>query len=164
MTDMFLGTDSLDKLEAGAFLTTKCGERINVMTIGWGGFCYIWRKPIFLALVRKSRFSYEGMDAVGEFTVSIPSGDMKNELAVCGKKSGRDTDKIAECSFELIPSETVSVPYLNIPGVHYECKTVYRFDMTAESVKSDICSKYNMGDPNDFHVLFFGEVLASKNI
>ena len=39
----------------GILLTTKAGEKINTMTIGWGTLGVEWKKPIFTAYVRESR-------------------------------------------------------------------------------------------------------------
>lgn len=52
------------------------------MTISWGNIGFQWRKPVFIALVRESRYTKEFIDKSNEFTVTIPFGDsMKEELA-----------------------------------------------------------------------------------
>ena len=71
----------LEQLPKGAFLTVKNGEKMNVMTIGWGNIGFIWGKPIFTALVRYSRYTYELLENSGEFAVCVPKKDsMKKEL------------------------------------------------------------------------------------
>ena len=47
------------------------------MTIGWASVGYLWKKPVFIALVRKQRHSYDLLERAGEFTVSVPT---KNPL------------------------------------------------------------------------------------
>ena len=80
--------------EKSALLVTGT-DKPNAMTIGWAMASVMWGKSVFVAPVRKSRYSHELLEAHGEFTVFVPSDDMKNTIAVCGSKSGRDTDKIA---------------------------------------------------------------------
>ena len=45
-------------LEKGAFLTTKAGDKVNSMVIGWGHVGRVWEKPVFIAYVRDCRFTY----------------------------------------------------------------------------------------------------------
>ena len=59
-------------LSKGVLLTTKDGDEVNTMTIGWGMMGIEWGKPVFLALVRQSRHTKKLLDATGEFTVNIP--------------------------------------------------------------------------------------------
>lgn len=35
-------------LERGAFLTTKAGDKVNSMVIGWGHVGRIWERPVFI--------------------------------------------------------------------------------------------------------------------
>ncbi|KYZ76211.1 flavin reductase [Anaerosporomusa subterranea] len=149
----------LDILSRGAFLTSAHNGKTNVMTIAWGSFSFAWKKPVFMAMVRPSRFSHDLIEASGEFTVSIPFSDMKQAIAICGSRSGRDTDKIAAADLKMLPSEKINTPVINTPGLHYECKIICRQQMTpedtAELVKSEC---YASGD---FHTLYFGEIVSS---
>ena len=43
----------------GAFLTTEVKGKVNTMTIAWGSIGFMWGKPVFMAMVRPSRFTYE---------------------------------------------------------------------------------------------------------
>ena len=43
----------------GVLLTTKNGEAVNTMTIGWGTLGVEWGVPIFIAFVREGRFTRE---------------------------------------------------------------------------------------------------------
>ncbi|MBR0106509.1 MAG: flavin reductase family protein, partial [Lachnospiraceae bacterium] len=84
-------------LRRGIFLTTKAGEKVNSMVIGWGQVGRIWERPVFVAYVRDSRYTREMLDRNPEFTVNVPVNGMnRTAFEVCGMKSGRDMDKIAE--------------------------------------------------------------------
>ena len=60
------------ELERGVFLTTKYGDKVNSMVIGWGHIGRIWELPVFFAYVRKNRFTREMLDSDPEFTVNVP--------------------------------------------------------------------------------------------
>ena len=98
-------------LKKAAFVTTKCGDKVNTMAIGWGHIGRIWERPVFVAYVRDCRYTREMLDANPEFTVNVPvKGYDKRALAVCGGKSGRDTDKIEEAGLTLVEPELMSAP------------------------------------------------------
>jgi len=71
----------LKNISKGAFLTVASDERINTMTIGWGSLGHLWGKPIFMIMVRKSRYTYQLIEKSNEFTVTLPEdNDLKKEL------------------------------------------------------------------------------------
>lgn len=153
-------TELMEQLPKGAFLTVKNGEEINTMTIGWGSLGVIWMKPIFTVLVRFSRYTYELMENANEFTVSVPlKNNLSKALAFCGTKSGREFDKFKECGLTLRPGEKVDTPVIEDCELHYECKVVYKQVMEPATLDKDI-KKAKYSD-NDFHVMFYGEVVSS---
>jgi flavin reductase (DIM6/NTAB) family NADH-FMN oxidoreductase RutF len=140
----------------GLFLTSK-GEKINTMVIGWGGINFFWGKPIFLVPVRKSRYTHMLIDKSGEFTVSVPlSNDLRKALAFCGSKSGRDFDKFKECNLTPVPGTKVNTPIIGECSLHYECKVVYKQDMTPENLALELNHKWYP----DYHTFYFGEIVA----
>ena len=149
----------LDILSKGAFLTSAHGGKTNVMTIAWGSFCFAWGKPVFMAMIRPSRFSHDLVEASGEFTISIPYSDMKQALGICGSTSGRDGDKVAAAGLSLLPAEQTLTPVINTSGLHYECKVICRQQMTKEETTDPLSSQWYAN--GDFHTLYFGEILAS---
>lgn len=95
----------------GVLLTTKNGDTVNTMTIGWGTLGVEWGIPIFIAFVREGRFTREILDASGEFTVNVPYGEFDRKiLGYCGTKSGRDVNKISELGLTLAASDIVNAP------------------------------------------------------
>lgn len=146
-------------LSKGAFLTTKVDGSINTMTIAWGSVGFMWGKPVFMAMVRPSRYTYQRLEKSGEFTVSIPFKDMSKALGICGAKSGRDTDKLIAANLTTIPGTKISTPVIADCGLHYECKVVYKQEMVADLLAPELQEKwYGTGN---YHTLFFGEILAT---
>ena len=44
-------------ITTGAFLTSGNKHKANTMTISWGSVGYMWRKPIFIAIVSNIRYT-----------------------------------------------------------------------------------------------------------
>ena len=59
-------------MRLGILLTTKVGEKVNSMTIGWGTLGGIWEKRVFVAYVCRERFTREMLDDCREFTSAYP--------------------------------------------------------------------------------------------
>ena len=152
---------ALEQLKKGAFLTVKSGDETNTMTIGWGAISYIWNKPIFMVAVRYSRHTYSLIEKSREFTVSMPlEKDLLKALAFCGSRSGRDVNKFEECGLSLADSRSLSTPVIGDCELHYECRVVYQQAMEPFALDPEIRSQMYGGN-NDFHVLYYGEILES---
>ncbi|MBP2626870.1 MAG: flavin reductase domain protein FMN-binding protein [Firmicutes bacterium] len=146
-------------LSKGAFLTTEVDGVVNTMTIAWGSVGFMWGKPVFMAMVRPSRFTYQCIKKSGQFTISIPFKDMSAALGICGSQSGRDTDKLAAANLTTVPGKKISTPVIADCGLHYECKVVYKQEMSAELLATDLQEKWYAS--GNYHTLFFGEILTT---
>ena len=132
----------------------------NVMAIGWGTMGIIWKKPVFLVLVRPSRHTYKLIEEAGDFTVNIVPPELKDVVTYCGTVSGRDHDKLKEKGLTVIPSEKVKTPIIKECILHFECRVVYKSDLIpSELEKAIIPASYPEGD---FHRTYFGEILACQ--
>ena len=153
---------NMEILSKGAFLTTKTGSKINSMTISWGAIGFMWGKPIFMVMVRPQRYTYGIIEKTNEFTVTIPYKKMSKELAFLGSKSGKDMNKLSELNLSTVDSEKINTPVLEIEGMHFECKVVYKTTMSAENLNETINKdKYPL---EDYHTLYFGEIVSSYTI
>ncbi|NMA83405.1 MAG: flavin reductase family protein [Epulopiscium sp.] len=157
----------VEQLPKGAFLTTKKGEEINTMTIGWGTLGPIWNRPIFTVAVRYSRHTYDMLEKGSEFTISLPlenNDEIKKALGVCGKQSGRDIDKFMTCGLTVIPGQKVNVPIIGECELHYECKIVYKQAMEPGVLDPSIKERFYQGSSNyhnNYHVIYYGEIVTS---
>ena len=154
---MSVAEDAMVKIKKGSFLTVKSGDRLNTMTIGWATIGFCWRKPVFMVAVRDSRHTFTIIEEAVDFTVSIPSGDMKKEIMYCGTKSGRDKDKFKECSLQIADGRTVTSPIIDVAGLHFECRIVYKTAMDPGNMTTDFEALY---PDKDYHTLYFGEITA----
>lgn len=155
--------DILNGLKKGAFLTTKNNGEVNTMTISWGTMGIEWGTDVFVTMVRDSRYTKKAIDETGMFTVTIPLDEtMKDALAYCGTKSGRDYDKIKDCNLLLQDGKTIDVPVIKCRAIAIECKVLYSQRMAEESMSLKFKEKfYNTGD---IHTLYHGEILSMYEV
>ena len=155
-------------MKKGILLTTKLGNKVNTMTIGWGMLGIEWGKPVFVALVRESRYTKEYLDATGEFTVNIPLGAVdSNILSVCGTKSGRIMNKIQELGLVLEESEIVSVPGICQLPLTLECKVLYKQNQDPAAIPDAVIQRYYpevemdllSGEKRDYHIAYYAEIV-----
>lgn len=134
----------------------KDGER-NIMTIGWGLVGVLFRKPVFMAAVRRSRHTFRLLNDTGVFTVNVPSDDMGDAIDFCGTESGRDHDKFRELGLTARRGVTVEAPIVDECRIHLECRVAATTDVTKEATSEEVmASVYASGN---YHRLYHGEVL-----
>jgi flavin reductase (DIM6/NTAB) family NADH-FMN oxidoreductase RutF len=159
---MKVAEKAMTQIKQGAFLTVKSGETMNTMTIGWATIGYVWRKPVMMVAVRLSRHTFKIIEAADDFTVSVPSSGMRKEIAFCGTKSGRDHNKFEACNLQILDSQKVVTPIIKVPGVHYECKIVYKSAMVPAYLNRDYDA--TIYPEKDYHTLYFGEIMDCYEI
>ena len=149
---------AIEVLSKGAFLNTTDGTKDNTMTIAWGSIGFIWGKPIFMVMVRPSRYSFNNIESQEDFTVSIPLHDMSEALKICGATSGRNINKFEVANLELMAGQKVTTKAIKNCGLHFECKIVYKQAMDTTHLNPNILNhKYTTGD---LHTLYYGEILS----
>lgn len=151
-----------EKMPGGILLTTAADDKVNSMVIGWGMLGIEWGKPVFIAYVRQSRYTKELLDKNGEFTVNIPLEDLNKQiLSVCGTKSGRDMDKLAQLGLTAVPGQTVSVPALKELPLTLECKVIYQQDQVLADIDAQSRARYyaeGTANAQDYHTAYYGQI------
>lgn len=159
-------------LPKGVLLTTKAGDKVNSMVIGWGTLGIEWQTPVFIAFVREHRYTREMLDKNPEFTVNVPVGAYdKKIIGVCGGKSGRNLDKVQAAGLTLVEPEVVSVPAVREFPLTLECRVVYRQQqdlaaLTLAPKLKDACypqdvDSSNVGANRDAHIAYYGEIVSA---
>jgi flavin reductase (DIM6/NTAB) family NADH-FMN oxidoreductase RutF len=159
---MAVAQKAMDQIPKGAFLTVKAGDALNTMTIGWATMGVVWQRPIFMVAVRNSRHTYGIIEKAADFTVSVPSGDMKDAVMFCGTRSGRDHDKLKECGLKTADAINTISPIINTPGIHFECRIVFKTAMDPAYLNREYDKK--LYPEKDYHTLYFGEILDCYTI
>ena len=151
-------------LEHGVFLTTRYRDKVNSMVIGWGQIGRIWERPVFVAYVRKNRYTREILDANPEFTVNVPvNGTDPNAFRICGSESGRNQDKIQKAGLTLTDCEQISVPAIREFPLTLECRVIYRQEQELSNIPEAIRNSFYKVEKED-HICYYGEILSAYMI
>ena len=153
-----------NNMKPGILLTTKSGDFVNTMTIGWGTIGIEWGKPIFVAYVRESRHTRQMLDNNPEFTVNCPYGNVDTKLiGFCGTKSGRDVDKIQQLNLHLEDPVSISVPGIRELPLTLECKVLYRNAQPTAGIPEEILNHYypEVNGSRDYHIAYYGEIVSA---
>ncbi|MDR1939455.1 MAG: flavin reductase family protein [Clostridiales bacterium] len=142
----------------GAFLTA--GGTPNVMTISWGMLGVLWGQKVFLLPVRQSRYTKVKLDESDEFTVSVPFSKMGRELAFCGSRTGRDTDKLYETALTAVKARSVGTSIIDGCDYYFECSVLMKIPLTEKLIREELSGKltkfYSGGD---YHTLYIARVV-----
>ena len=168
--DLFdYAADIYKALPRGILLVSEAEDCVNAMTIGWATFGVEWGVPIFAVYVREGRFTRELLDRTGEFTVCAPYGENDSKkiakaLAICGSKSGRDVDKIAQAGLTVVDSDIVRPPALKEFPLTVECRVVYQQIQPVKEISSKFKKFYPADKLDEYggaHIAYYGEILKS---
>jgi flavin reductase (DIM6/NTAB) family NADH-FMN oxidoreductase RutF len=84
-------------------------------------------------------------------------------FAVCGTKSGRDMDKIAEAGLTPVDPEVISVPGLREFPLTLECRVIYREEQDVSRLPEEIRKQFYSVETDD-HISYYGEIVAAYMI
>jgi flavin reductase (DIM6/NTAB) family NADH-FMN oxidoreductase RutF len=132
----------------------------NLMTIGWGSLGTVWGKPMWVVLVRPSRYTYHCIEKHKCFSVNVPPPEMEEACTLCGTRSGRDTDKFKACGLTAERAGAVEAPVVAECPLVYECKVVHWSDVVSPHLAEEILTGAYAG--GDFHRIYWGEIVAAR--
>lgn len=127
------------------FLVTCAREdgEVNAITIAWLMPVSV-RPPLLTMAVRPERYSYGLLVESGEFVVNVLPYERAREALFCGRRSGRDVDKIAELGLKTAPGRKVRAPRL--------------VDAALAFLECEVRQRVRAGD----HDLFVAEVVVAE--
>ena len=138
-----------------ALLSAGKDNDFNTMTVSWGGIGELWNKDVCFVFVRPQRYTYEFMEKNDYFSLSFFGGEYKKELGICGSKSGRDIDKMAETGF--LPVDFENAVGYEQAKVNVVLKKLAYQDMKPDGfIDESIMNNYAN---NDFHRVYVGEIV-----
>ena len=145
--------DLLDK--QWGLVTAGTADGFNTMTVSWGAIGELWGKDMATIYIRPQRYTEEFLNANDYFTLSFYPADKKQALGICGTKSGRDIDKVAETGFT--PCFNEAAPYFAEAKLVLICRKLAKSRFNPEEIidKSIIPDNY---PENDFHYIYYGEI------
>ena len=135
-------------------------DSFNTMTASWGGMGVLWNKPVVFCFVRPQRYTYKFMESNKLFTMSFFDDRYRDALSLCGKVSGRQTDKMKATGLKPFGSPKGSIFYEQAK-LMIECRKLYYSDITPENFLVDgIDANY---PKKDYHRMYIGEIISVYN-
>jgi len=116
-------------------------DKPNVMTCAWATPVSD-EPPIVVVCVSRESYTAELIKQTKEYVINIPSRELLKALWICGKTSGRNTDKFKKAKLKTASAKKVKAPILSDCIGHIECKLL-------KTVEAGEC------------YAFFGKVLAA---
>lgn len=101
-------------------ITSKFGDKENIFTVSWAGIACSHPEYITIS-VKPTRFSYELICNSRCFTANIINENLLEVADYCGKFSGKNHNKFAECNLTKIEGKTVDVPMILECPINIEC-------------------------------------------
>ena len=129
----------------------KKQKKVNAMTASWGALGVLWNKNICICFVRPQRHTYSLLEEEQEFSIAFLDEDKRGALTICGRESGRSSDKLAKCGLSV--GEIDGVPFINESRLFLLCKKLYEDDLKEECfLAKELLSNYASGDYHRFFV------------
>ncbi|MGC9104394.1 MAG: flavin reductase family protein [Candidatus Methanodesulfokora sp.] len=103
-------------------LITTCDKRGRPNVAAFSFLMPISFDPKYLAFaVAPTRHTFDNLKEVGDFVVNVPTAEMLDKVWICGKLSGRDSDKFRMTGLTPVPSRVVRPPRVEECPVQLEC-------------------------------------------
>lgn len=112
-------------------------------------------KPIVTIYIHPTRYTNEFLRSNELFTVSFFPKEHRKDLAILGKLSGRDCDKVAKTS--LTPEFTDGTVTFKEATTVLVCRRLYHAPMLKENIDPEIVSE--IYPDRDAHDIFIGEIM-----
>ncbi len=131
-------------------------DKFNTMTASWGAMGILFNKPVAIIFIRPQRYTFEFLEAEKEFTLTVLPEQYRDALMICGRKSGKDCDKVAEAGLTAVETEKGNMAFAEGKLV-MECKKIYgNFFDPKGFFNSEIITQ-NFPN-NDFHKVYIAEI------
>ncbi len=146
----------------GRVLVTA-GIKPNSMTIAWGAMGTLFSKKVCIVFIKESRFTNHLMEESDYFTLSFLSEKYKKELALMGTKSGKEVDKYELTGLTPVFDNDKFCSYIKESEFVLKLKKIseLKFDYNSLFDEAAIKKYYSGEDLNNFHHVYFGEIVST---
>ena len=127
----------------------------NMMTASWGGMGVIWNKPVVTLYIRPQRYTFGFIEREEYLSLCFFEDEKyRPMLLMCGRKSGRDCDKLALSG--LTPVFDREAPYYAEASQVLICRKLYRQRFEPECFLGE--SPESQYPDGDFHYMYICEI------
>ena len=129
-------------------------DNFNMMTASWGGTGILWGLPVAFIFIRPERYTYEFIEAGETVTLSFLGEGNKAVHSVCGSKSGRNTDKVAETGLKPFTTPSGNINYQQ-SRLTIECHKLYADVIEPEHfIDKSLVNRWYGGTHGGFHKFY----------
>ena len=133
----------------------------NAMTASWGGLGILWNKPTATVYVRPQRYSHALCEAADRIALCVLPEEYRDALRYCGTRSGKDTDKLLDCSLDC--TDINGVPVIKQSRIALICKKAYSDFIKKDSfLDTDHMKHYPKDDFHRFYILEIEKILVKE--
>ena len=136
-------------------ITAGDEKKHNTMTASWGGVGVLWGKNVVTTYIRPQRYTKEFVDAQDVFTITFFGENCRETLALCGKVSGRDGDKIKEAG--LTPYFVDGTTAFEEAEMIFVCRKLYADEIKPEKfIATENDARWY--PEKDYHTMYIAEI------
>ena len=140
-------------------ITAGDSAKFNTMTASWGGFGYIWNRPVAFIFIRESRYTHELTESGDKVTLSFFSEDYRNALKIYGSQSGRDTDKVKNAGLTPKFLDNGAVTFAEAHTT-VNCRKLFASSMEESQFNDkEIFNQFYIKSPGGLHTMYVVEIL-----
>ncbi len=153
-------TENVIELIGKEWMLVSAGdsESFNTMTASWGSIGYYSNQPIATIFIRPERYTFDFIEQSDYFTLSFLPANYRQALALLGKVSGRDCDKVAQAGLTPIFTE-LGNPTFKEARLVLECCKIYGQMMSEESFTDhSIYEKWYGSSHGNLHKLYMATI------
>ena len=137
-----------------ALITAGDRSSVSTMTASWGGAGVLWNRPVAFCFIRPQRHTFTLTEANDRLSLSFLPEQYRDALRLCGRLSGRDTDKFAAAG--LTPAFEGDTPYVAEARLVLLCRKLYADDLKkAAFLQPSLLENY---PAQDFHRMYICEI------
>ena len=137
-------------------ITAWDGEkgRANAMTASWGCMGELWNKPVAVCFVRPQRHTYGLTEQQERWSLCFLGKGYRKELGLCGRESGRNTDKLAVAGLHTADCDGVAA--VEESELVLVCRKLYADDLRESAfVDPSLLANYAQ---KDYHRVYICEI------
>lgn len=137
-------------------------QHFNTMTASWGGLGWLWNKPVAFLFIRPERYTHDFVERHEELTLSFLPTEHRHALQVCGTKSGRDSDKVAQAGLTAVDIAPGCVGFEQA-RLTIRCRKLFHTSFRPENFldRKIIDSWYNDQPGGSLHDLYIVEIIEA---
>lgn len=140
-------------------VTAGTKESFNTMTASWGGLGILWNKNVATIYIRPSRYTHDFIEKSDKLTLSFYPEEYRKALQICGSKSGRDCDKVAEAGLTPVELEDGAVTFREA-RMTLVCRKLFRTEMEEDNFvdKGIFGQWYSNPEEGGAHTIYILEI------